>query len=317
MANILVFIDPQRPIGSSMALAELAARIGDPIGVIVVRSEEDVSAADELDRIGLRALFIGHHEQAGLEFPNPQVDTLVAANDRYAPDAILLPHSEAGRNIAGRVAARLGSSITIDVIDIIREGEALHALQSVLGGSYNVWSRAGNGSAVATVRPAVAERLADARDLEIHAQDIQPSGRPGAVIDSQVAAADTVDLRFASRVVAGGRGLGSKANFALVEQLAQMLDAGVGASRAAVDAGYVAHEHQVGQTGNVVSPELYFALGISGAIQHLAGMQTAKVVVAVNSDPYAPIFDVADFGIVGDLFEVVPALISELATRNS
>ncbi len=320
MANILVFVETSPAggvAGSARGLLAAAAALGTPVAVVA--SEVSPEATVALGQAGASLIHQGIGEQAGAMLTGPAVEALETAVAAYSPAAVVVSNSADGREIAGRLAVRVGGALLADAVSLRLDGDRIVAGHSIFGGAYDVESTVEGGLPIVTVRQGAIDGVTSEGGgaVEIVTSQLTgtvPGARVTAVHDAPATSARP-ELRTAKTVVSGGRGLGSKENFALVEQLADALGAAVGASRAAVDAGYVDQHAQVGQTGVSVSPQLYIALGISGAIQHRAGMQTAKTIVAINKDGDSPIFDVADFGIVGDVFTVVPQLIEALAAR--
>ena len=315
--SIVVLLDTTPSGGLAKSAAEVlgaAASVGTPVAVVV----GDAALAADAAALGAAHVLVA---PPGEGLTVPVVDALTAAADLVRPDAVLVSHSIEGRDVAGRYAARTRSGIAVDAVGVSRDAEGVVAHHSVYGGAYNVESAVTCGAPVITIRQGSVDARADAVDgVEAEPLEVRASGRKAATVtsvDQAVVSSSRPELRGAVKVVSGGRGLGSGEKFALVEQLADTLGAAVGASRAAVDAGYVPQTYQVGQTGVSVSPQLYVALGISGAIQHKAGMQTAKTIVAINKDADAPIFEIADFGVVGDVFQVVPQLISALEAKKA
>lgn len=301
------------------SLLATAAKLGSPVAVVTVAPGEGRELAAALGALGADHIYIAEVEQAGGVLVTPQVDALLAAAAVVDPRAVLVPNSVEGREVAGRLAVRLRAGLILDAVDLRADADKILATQSVFGGSYSVESTVQGGIPVVTVRQGANAGRVPVENPTVTVASVALRPGPSALVEATsdtVASSNRPDLGAADKVVSGGRGLGSRENFVLVEQLADALGAAVGASRAAVDAGYIAQAHQVGQTGISVSPQLYVALGISGAIQHRAGMQTSKVIVAINKDADAPIFDVADFGIVGDVFTVVPQLIKAIEARS-
>lgn len=313
---VLVDVDPSGDAASSTAaLIGAASAIGAPVALIVGGGQ---AATDAAAAAGAQVVLTAAGDSSSLTVP--AVDALQAAYRQVQPDAVLISNSIAGRDVAGRFAVRERLALSVDVVGVSRDDEGVTAQHSVYGGSYLTDSAPTFGVPVITVRQGAVDARAEAvASPVVEELAVTPSGAATAMageIAAEEKTSSRPELRGATRVVSGGRGLGSKEKFVLVEELADALGAAVGASRAAVDAGYIPYAHQVGQTGVSVSPQLYVALGISGAIQHRAGMQTAKTIVAINKDGDAPIFDVADFGIVGDVFTVVPQLIEALEARK-
>ena len=320
--SILVLLDvtPSGRLAKSAAgLLGAAAAVGTPVALVVAPGSAVEAIAGDAAALGAGHVLTAEGDPARLTVP--LVDALAAAADLVRPDAILVSHSIEGREVAGRFAARTRSGLAVDAVGVSRDAEGVVAHHSVYGGAYNVDSAVTWGAPVITVRQGSIDlRAESAGSPVVESLQVPASGRKAASVisvDETVVVSSRPELRGAAKVVSGGRGLGSEEKFELVEQLADALGAAVGASRAAVDAGYVPQSYQVGQTGVSVSPQLYVALGISGAIQHKAGMQTAKTIVAINRDADAPIFEIADFGVVGDLFTVVPQLIAALEAKKA
>ena len=317
MSEILVLVEhADGKLKKVTAELITAARVlGKPAAVVVGAPGTATPLIDELTACGAGKIYVAESEDTVTYLIIPFVDVLASLIESSGATGVLLAANADGKEIAGRLAARVGWGLLTDVIDVKPGPVGVH---SIFGGAFTVEARPTGDASVITVRPGAVEAVAAAGAGEVIAVAVPTPAEnaPRITARKPVVAGDRPDLSEASVVVSGGRGVGSAENFGLIEALADALGGAVGASRAAVDSGYYPGQFQVGQTGKTVSPNLYIALGISGAIQHRAGMQTSKTIIAVNKDEEAPIFEIADYGIVGDLFNVTPQLTEAVRTRT-
>ncbi|MBF6296862.1 electron transfer flavoprotein subunit alpha/FixB family protein [Nocardia amamiensis] len=317
MAEVLVLVEHAdgaiKKVSTELLTA--ARALGEPAAVVLGTAGTGEKLADALAAAGAEKIYIAESDDVENYLVTPKVDVLAGLTESASPAAVIVAATAEGKEVSGRLAARIGSGLLVDVIDVKADGSAVH---SIFGGAFTVDAKATGDVPVISIRPGAVEASAQAGAGEKVTVEV-PAQEEGVVkVTSRepVVAGDRPELTEASIVVSGGRGVGSADNFSVVEALADSLGAAVGASRAAVDSGYYPGQFQVGQTGKTVSPQLYIALGISGAIQHRAGMQTSKTIVAVNKDEEAPIFEIADYGIVGDLFNVAPQLTEAVKTHK-
>ncbi len=318
MAEVLVLVDhvdgEVKKVTYEMLTA--ARALGEPSAVVVGRPGAATAIKDGLAEYGAAKVYVAESDEVDDYLLVPAVNVLTALVEKTQPAAVLVAASADGKEIAARLAVRTNSGLLSEVDEIAEDGTVT---QSAFGGDVIVRAQATRTMPVITVRansvePVPASGAAVEETVEVPAVDAAKAAK--VVSWKPHTGGDRPELTEANVVVSGGRGVGSAENFTIVEKLADALGAAVGATRAAVDSGYYPHQFQVGQTGKTVSPQLYVALGISGAIQHRAGMQTSKTIIAVNKDPEAPIFEIADFGVVGDLFQIAPQLTEEITKRK-
>ncbi|MCW2565315.1 MAG: electron transfer flavoprotein alpha subunit [Mycobacterium sp.] len=317
MAEVLVLVEHADGALKKIS-AELitAARVlGEPAAVVVGKPGTAAPLIEGLKAAGAAKVYVAESDDAENYLVTPFVDVLASLAESASPAGVLLAASAEGKEIGGRLAARLGSGLLVDVVEVKDSAVGVH---SIFGGAFTVEAQATGDTPVITVRPGAIEAEPAAGAGEVANVEVPAQAENATKITKRepAVAGDRPELTEATVVVSGGRGVGSAENFSVVEELADSLGAAVGASRAAVDSGYYPGQFQVGQTGKTVSPQLYIALGISGAIQHRAGMQTSKTIIAVNKDEEAPIFEIADLGIVGDLFKVAPQLTEAVKARK-
>ncbi|MEV0727189.1 electron transfer flavoprotein subunit alpha/FixB family protein [Polymorphospora sp. NPDC050346] len=319
MAEVLVVVEATREFGVkkvTLELLTLARQLGSPSAVVLGGPGATARLSDKLAEYGAEKIYAAESEEIDGYLVAPKATVVAELVKRVQPAAVLLAASQEGKEIAGRLAVKLDNGVLSDIVDLAADGTAT---QVAFAGSTIVKSKVTRGLPLATLRPnslapAPAPATPAVEQVEVQLGAADKLTRVVERVAEQKGARP--ELTEASVVVSGGRGVGSADGFKLVEDLADALGGAVGASRAAVDAGYYPHQFQVGQTGKTVTPQLYIALGISGAIQHRAGMQTSKTIVAVNKADDAPIWELADFGVVGKLEEVVPQAIEEIRKRK-
>jgi electron transfer flavoprotein alpha subunit len=320
MAEVLVLaeLNPDGPGVRKTTLEALTAAraLGEPSAVVLGAPGTAAGVKDALAEYGAAKVYVAESDDIDGYLVAPKAEVLAQLVAGKSPAAVVIPSSPEGKEIAGRLAIKTNSGFLTDVTEIAADGTAT---QVTFAGSTIVHSKVTTGTPIYTLRgnsvtPEPASGAAAEETVDVAVSDAAKAVK---IVDRVVEQkSNRPELTEASIVVSGGRGVASAENFSIIEALADSLGAAVGASRAAVDSGFYPHTFQVGQTGKTVSPQLYIAVGISGAIQHRAGMQTSKTIVAINKDPEAPIFELADFGVVGDLNTVVPAATEQITARK-
>ena len=317
MSEVLVLVDhvDGEVRKTTAELLTLAARLGEPSAAFVGSQVE--AARGALARFGAAKVYVLDDPALEEYLVAPKAEALAQLVAATSPAAVLISSSAEGKEIAGRLAIKTESGIITDAVDVVAGEDGVQTTQSVFAGNFTVTAAVIRGTPIITVKPnsTTPVEAAGAGEVDSFAVDISGGARTARIIERRPReATGRPELTEAAIVVSGGRGTGG--DFSQVEAFADSLGAAVGASRAAVDSGWYPHSFQVGQTGKTVSPQLYVASGISGAIQHRAGMQTSKTIVAVNKDEEAPIFELVDFGVVGDLKKVLPQATDEVLKRK-
>lgn len=317
MSEVLVLVDHSdgQVRKTTAELLTFARRLGAPSAVFVGPGME--AAGDFASRYGAEKVYVVDSADMSSYLVAPKAAALAQLVERTRPVAVLVASTAEGKEVAARLAIRTSSGLITDAVDVVADGDGVSTVQSVFAGNYSVTSRVTQGTPIVAVKPnsTTPEPAGGAAVVERVDVALSETAKSARIVERmERAATGRPELTEASIVVSGGRGTGG--NFGPVEEFADALGAAVGASRAAVDSGWYPHAYQVGQTGKTVSPQLYVATGISGAIQHRAGMQTAKTIVAVNKDEEAPIFELVDFGVVGDLHTVLPAATQQVNARK-
>jgi electron transfer flavoprotein alpha subunit len=316
MSEILVLVDHvdgavKKP---TYELLTIAKRLGEPSAVFIGGADKADAAVEAVKKYGAEKVYVVDDSEIKGYLVAPKAEALQQIAGQASPGAILISSSAEGKEVAGRLAIKLESGLITDAVDV-QEGPV--TTQSVFAGNFTVQAKVTKGTPIITVKPnaATPEESAGAGAVENVSVTLSDSAKKAQIVASQPReSSGRPELTEAAIVVSGGRGTGG--NFEPIENFADSLGAAVGASRAAVDSGWKPHAFQIGQTGKTVSPQLYVAAGISGAIQHRAGMQTSKTIIAVNKDAEAPIFELVDFGVVGDLFTVLPQATGEVRKRK-
>jgi len=319
MAKVLVVADIKEGVlkGSTSELLSKARAIGAETAVVAIGSNIE-GLTSELANAGSDTQYIADDPGLELFSAGPYAACVVEAAKQSGANLIWFGFSESGKAAAPRVAAQLEAACATDITDVMLDGDQIEIIRPAIANKVMQRAKVNTPQLVAVVRAGAFEADPDVSGTENVVKLAAPAADVKAVIKELVSdASGEIDLADADIVISVGRGAKDQAGIDMVRELANDLNAGFGSSRAMVDAGFMPHNKQVGQTGKIVAPTLYMAIGISGAIQHLAGMNGSKVILAVNKDPEAPIFNVADYGIVGDLFEVVPVLKEEIAKVRS